>query len=698
MFELLEIYKEENGHSNVPRSYKTTPSSKNDVEDDGEEVNTTTTTTTSTTKNLGTWLNTQRQAKTKGILDPIKEQKLNRIGIVWGGNVSSQKWNDMLTLLKEYKGQYGDCYVPRHYNNNNNNNNNRLLGRWLDRQRQLKKNDKLSMKKQNQLEDIGVVFNHNSTTSTGTGSSMLDSDNDNNNDNDNDNDTNNIVTVWTQKWEEMFNYLIWYQIKEGHCNVPKHYTITTTYTDNGNATQTKTINLGIWLDTQRRYKKIQKLDSKRQLRLEELGIEWDLHYKTWNYMFTLLNEYKQSAGHCNVPKHYKVEEEVKVEANVILTTTEDNNKNNDNEIIVHNLGYWLEYQRARKRRGLVNMKRVQKLESIGIVWDPIVTNCNSNWDDMYMLLKEYKNEHGQCYNVPQSFKVQIKNDHDNTTSTKHLGTWLYTQRMDKKKGKLDAEKQNRLEEIGVVWDVLLLKWEHMFTLLVQYNEREGNCIMPQDRKEDGENLGAWLTTQRMDKKKGKLHANKEDKLNSIGNFVWDLQSHKWECMFELLVQYKNREGDCNVPPYYIGETNNDHKNNLGLWLNRQRQNKKNNKLDIKQQHSLEEIGVVWDVQSQKWESMFTLLKEYSQKEGTCSIRKSYKTKNGKSLGIWVQTQHQKKLDGTLDIVLQHRLENIGFIWRENNDNHDNKYDDNEDDDRIPKNAFEGMDDLFGDSW
>ena len=116
-FELLVLYKEENGHCNVPRSYKTT---------------TITTNSNTTTKNLGTWLNTQRQAKTKGILDPIKEQKLNQIGIVWGGNVSSQKWNEMLILLQEYKDQYGDCYVPRHYNNNNNNNNNRLLGRWLD--------------------------------------------------------------------------------------------------------------------------------------------------------------------------------------------------------------------------------------------------------------------------------------------------------------------------------------------------------------------------------------------------------------------------------------------------------------------------------------------------------------------------------------------------------------------------------------
>ena len=73
------------------------------------------------------------------------------------------------------------------------------------------------MKKQTQLEDIGVVFIN---ISTGT-------DNDDENDNDNENGTNNIVTVWTQKWEEMFNYLIWFQIKEGHCNVPKHYTIDT---------------------------------------------------------------------------------------------------------------------------------------------------------------------------------------------------------------------------------------------------------------------------------------------------------------------------------------------------------------------------------------------------------------------------------------------------------------------------------------
>ena len=56
--------------------------------------------------------------------------------------------------------------------------------------------------------------------------------------------------------------------------------------------------------------------------------------------------------------------------------------------------------------------------------------------------------------------------------------------MDKKNGELNTAKQMRLVEIGIVWDVVSQQWEDMFTLLVQYKDREGDCNVPAKHKED----------------------------------------------------------------------------------------------------------------------------------------------------------------------------------------------------------------------
>ena len=50
----------------------------------------------------------------------------------------------------------------------------------------------------------------------------------------------------------------------------------------------------------------------------------------------------------------------------------------------------------------------------------------------------------------------------------------------------------------------------------------------------------------MDKKNGKLDTARQMRLEEIG-VVWDMYSQHWDDTFALLLQYKDREGDCNVP-------------------------------------------------------------------------------------------------------------------------------------------------------
>ena len=98
------------------------------------------------------------------------------------------------------------------------------------------------------------------------------------------------------------------------------------------------------------------------------------------------------------------------------------------------------------------------------------------------------------------------------------------QRRVKKAGKLDVDRAKRLDDIGMVWDVLSYKWDQRYQLLIQYKQREGDCMVPFGHKENGENLGSWLDKQRQAKKAGKLDGDNVQRLEDVG-MVWDAMSY-----------------------------------------------------------------------------------------------------------------------------------------------------------------------------
>ena len=272
------------------------------------------------------------------------------------------------------------------------------------------------------------------------------------------------------------------------------------------------------------------------------------------------------------------------------------------------------------------------------------SSSTSSYSSMFNLLEQYKEREGDC--------VVLRNHKEDG---KNLGEWLNTRRMDKKKGRLDAEKEKEMEEIGVVWDIYSKQWQDSFTLLVQYKKKVGNCNVPREHKEDEKNLGSWLNAQRLDKKKGRLDAKRESGLDEIG-VVWDVLSQKWETMFTLLLQYKEREGDCNV-----SQNHKEDGENLGQWLNQQRVENQRRKMDGGRKRRLEEMGVSWDLFSQKWDKNFNLLVQYKEREGDCNVPQSHK-EDGENLGIWLTTRRMDKKKGILDAEKQILLEEIGVVW------------------------------------
>ncbi|CAE8585900.1 unnamed protein product, partial [Polarella glacialis] len=113
-FQLLQAYKQENGHTKVPRSY---------VADDGFQ--------------LGTWVNRQRIAR-KGqdgrTIDAEQIEQLVSLGFSWGVSKAAF-WEEGFQLLQAYKQEHGHTKVPQSYVADDG----FKLGTWVNRQRLARK-------------------------------------------------------------------------------------------------------------------------------------------------------------------------------------------------------------------------------------------------------------------------------------------------------------------------------------------------------------------------------------------------------------------------------------------------------------------------------------------------------------------------------------------------------------------------------
>ena len=235
------------------------------------------------------------------------------------------------------------------------------------------------------------------------------------------------------------------------------------------------------------------------------------------------------------------------------------------------------------------------------------------WADRVRELIKYRNDHGHC-NVPQR--------------QSSLGSWVHKQRTKYKE--LDAGKYSSmtlhrvkiLNDIGFVWDASDKSgfmrnnegWMQMFEELTEYKEKHGNCVVP---RKYGSNpkLANWVNAQRQhyqNKSNGKstqMTEERQHKLEEIG-FVWDASDkigsgmridEGWMRMFEELIEYKKKHGNCLVPSEYKGNPK------LGRWVSAQRKmyhdtkKGKSIRMTKERQHNLEGIGFVWKVM--RWKVM-----------------------------------------------------------------------------------------------
>ena len=193
----------------------------------------------------------------------------------------------------------------------------------------------------------------------------------------------------------------------------------------------------------------------------------------------------------------------------------------------------------------------------------------------------------------------------------------------------------------------------MFQALVTFREMHGHCNVPAKYPEN-QQLGTWLDGVRQSRKRGRLSPDRIARLEALG-VAWDVRDTVWERMFQALVAFKARHGNCYVPQNYPDSPR------LLTWMNIQRARKKRGTLSQERFDRLTKIGFPWDPHDSFWEEMFQSLVRFKAQHGHCKVPRHYP--ESPQLSTWVQTQRTLKARGRLSGEYIGRLEELGFIWQ-----------------------------------
>jgi len=212
--------------------------------------------------------------------------------------------------------------------------------------------------------------------------------------------------------------------------------------------------------------------------------------------------------------------------------------------------------------------------------------------------------------------------------------------------------------MSVVLD-LIGTWDTRLGALMQYVEAHGDCNVPQAYETPGGlKLGLWVSRQRFAHAAGGLNQERFRRLDEIG-FVWDVLSVEWHKNFDLLVRYKQDNGDTLVPHKFETE---DGGVKLGLWVKKQRGMRVKGTLNAARVDRLTDVGFEWDATEAEWDRNFQRLVKYSKDRDSCAVPTSFVTADGINIGLWASRQRSTYSKGLLSQSRKQRLQELGFEW------------------------------------
>lgn len=236
-------------------------------------------------------------------------------------------------------------------------------------------------------------------------------------------------------------------------------------------------------------------------------IKGELSLERSNYLTTYIPNFEK------VLNEYKNSRRVLVSFDERLEEFKKYVKENNTPLVPvnTNLGSWVNAMRKSYLYGKLSQEKINKLQDAGFVFNV----DEYQWNLKYEKLCRYYKIHGHC-NI--------------STSDEDFGDlykWLGHQRIAYKENQLLIKRQEKLEAIGVEWNMFDFKWEAKYLKLCKFYDKYKTCNVTKEYKEYYDDLNSWIITQRKQYKKGILYLDRIEKLNRI-NFIWDYNEYIWD--------------------------------------------------------------------------------------------------------------------------------------------------------------------------
>ena len=482
-------------------------------------------------------------------------------------------------------------------------------------------------------------------------------------------------------WNQGFSYLGQYIKEFGNCRVTQKYVNIAGF------------KLGLWVNGQRTNYRRKKLSSDRILLLENLHDtwSWEPYEDNWEEFYELVKDSIIEDGFINYHRIDKnTKKSIKSWVSMQRTSYRENLLSQEKIIKLENLGdawswepswdswfgnfeilkkyvidnksviipdgiksknvknmrMWITKQRAHYKKGTLEIKKIEMIQSLSPdwKWEP----HDQQWNEMYEeLIRFIKLENHAL--VPNSYT---------TKSGLKLGSWIERQRSLVRKKQLSQERLELLKQSHETfsWDP---KEESWFNGLSEYklnivNLRE-NGIPDLFVTPTGYKLGQWIRMQRQAKRRGELDKDRLSTLEDLENWSWDPFEDKWFHNWNLLRDYLTEHKEY---PKQKGFK-------LTTWVENQRKLYKFGKLEKQKIKKLESLPVpiVWNPIESLWIANYKEFLLYVKNKGDCQIDIETKSSSGLSIGAWTYTQRAMFKQGKLSDERTKKLEAInGWKW------------------------------------
>jgi len=429
------------------------------------------------------------------------------------------------------------------------------------------------------------------------------------------------IELTAKTWDFWYGLTLRYKEEFGNANSPNNYKTDTGYS------------LGKWQTTQRSLCKKGLLTSDRVNRLEDIGFKWTFSEDKFYKGLIETYAYKKQHGNPNAPQGYKTAEG-------------------------YPLGIWQSSQRQLYKKGWLSQNRIGMLEVIEFQWQQPKSDAEgfeNGFAETFLYYERFFNP-----NAPEGYKTD---DGFPLRKWQQLQRWLY------KKGKLNQERIQRLEDIEFKWEVnngskSEEAFERGFSATLKYRDQFGdpNALVSY-KTSNGYPLGEWQAHQRKAYNKGKLNKEKIQRLEEIG-FICKRVSKEdaFAIGYIATLKYKEEFGNPNALVNYI--TSNGY--SLGEWQAHQRIAYDKGKLDKEKINRLEEIGFKWkrlNKDEVAFERGIDETIKYREQFGFPNAPDIYKKSDSFQLGKWQAQQQRAYKNGHLSAEKIQRLEEIGFKWK-----------------------------------